>query len=106
MASGTTEELESGLKREHEVLVSIGDRGRRDEALTLLETLPGVERVSVLEEKNDQVSFSLAVLKGQDVRPAVSRLFVKHQIPLLEIRSGRLSLEEIFMKIVLKEGEE
>jgi ABC-2 type transport system ATP-binding protein len=104
VASGTTEELEAGLKKAFEIYVLIGGVKLKDQALDLLKTLPGVERVNVAEEKNDQVGISLMVSKGEDLRPEISRLFVKNHIPLLEIRSGRLSLEEIFMKIVLSEN--
>ena len=103
VASGTTEQLEAGLKDRHEVFVVMGDHGRKEEALSLFGSLPGVLRIDVIEEKSDQVSFSLQVSKGQDLRPQISRLFVQHQIPLLEIRSGRLSLEEIFLKLVVNE---
>lgn len=104
VASGTTEELEDSLKERTEILVAMGDPGRKEEALRLLEALPGVERVHLVEEKKEQITFLLTMEKGQDLRPVVIRLFVRHQLPLLEIRSGRLSLEEIFMKIVVNEN--
>lgn len=103
VASGTSEELEAGLKKAFEIYVLIGSAKVKDQALDLLGTLPGVEKVTVIEEKNDQIGISLMISKGEDPRPEISRLFVQHQIPLLEIRSGRLSLEDIFMKIVLRE---
>lgn len=103
VASGTSEELEAGLKKAFEIYVLIGSAKLKDQALDLLGGLQGVEKVTVLEEKNDQVGISLMISKGEDPRPEISRLFVQHQIPLLEIRSGRLSLEDIFMKIVLRE---
>jgi ABC-2 type transport system ATP-binding protein len=103
-ASGTAEELEAGLHEQQEIFVTMGDRHRRDECRQLLQALPGVDRVSVLQERNDQVSFSLMAGKGQDLRPLISRAFAEHRIPLFEIRSGRLSLEEIFMKLVIKEN--
>lgn len=103
VASGTPEELEAGLRDRYEIFITMGDRYRKEEAVKLLRILPGVDRVSVLEERNDQVAFSIGVLKGKDLRPSITRLFVEHQIPLLEIRSGKLSLEEIFLKIVLDE---
>ena len=82
----------------------IGDRVRKDEALKILRSFTSVEHVNV-EEKDEHVSFALTIGHGEDLRPAITRIFVQHQIPLLEIRSGRLSLEEIFMKIVVNEEE-
>jgi ABC-2 type transport system ATP-binding protein len=106
VASGTTDELEAGLSKGQQVFVSIGDRYRKDETSELLKALPGVEDVKLVQEKEDQASFALRVGKDQDLRPAISRLFVQHQIPLLEIRTGRLSLEEIYLQIVVSEGDE
>jgi len=104
VASGTAEELEASLKNRQEIFISMGDRHRKEEALGLLGRLPGVEKVAVVQERNDQVAIALTVSQEQDLRPTLTRLFVRHQIPLLEIRSGRLSLEEIFMKIVVREA--
>jgi ABC-2 type transport system ATP-binding protein len=103
VASGTTEELEASLHEQQEIFVTMGDRHRAEEGLRVLQELPGAENIRILQEKNDQVYFSLFVSKGQDVRPAISRKFVENHLPLLEMRSARLSLEEIFMKIVIKE---
>lgn len=102
VASGTTQELEAGLTQAHEVHVLIGDRARKDEALRLLKSFSSVENVEVNEE-GGSVSFNLTMGRGEDLRPAITRLFVQNQIPLLEIRSGKLSLEDIFMKIVVSE---
>lgn len=103
LASGTSEELEAGLKKAHELFVIMGDRYRKDDAVKLLKAIEGVDRVLVTEEKPDQVSLSLIISKNEDIRAEISRLFVEHQIPLLELRSNRLSLEEIFMRVLLDE---
>ncbi len=103
VASGTTSELAEGLTKSHEVFVAIGDRSRKDEALSLLKSLTGVDHVAVTDEREGYVAFSMNMIAGEDLRPVISRLFVQQQIPLLEIRSGRLSLEDIFMKIVVSE---
>jgi ABC-2 type transport system ATP-binding protein len=104
VASGTTDELAAGLQTRHEILVTAGERHRKEEVISLFQSIQGIERVSVLEERGDRVSFSLGVAKGLELRPEITRLFVEHQIPLLEMRSGRLSLEEIFLKLVLEEN--
>ncbi|MSR78203.1 MAG: ATP-binding cassette domain-containing protein [Candidatus Omnitrophica bacterium] len=103
VASGTTQELEDELSRHHEIFVSIGDHHRKMEAFELLKALPGVEYVKEGSEHEGQVDFTLSTFKDADLRPIISRLFVEHDIPLLEIRSGRLSLEEIYIKIVSQE---
>ena len=103
VASGTTEELEAGLRDRHEVFVMMGDRFRKDEAIALLQSISGIEKIAVCEEKDDSVTFSISVGKDHDVRPTISKLFVEKQIPLLEMKSGKLSLEEIFLRIVVSE---
>lgn len=104
VASGTSDELEASLKDTQEIFIVMGERHRKDEALGFLKALSGVEKIAVIDERSDQVSLSLTVSKDHDLRPAISRLFVSREIPLLEIRSGRLSLEEIFLKIVVSEA--
>ncbi len=103
IASGTADELAAGLQTRHEIYVTIGDRHRKDEVILLLQTIQGVERVTVTEERGDRVSFSIGITKELELRPELTRLFVEKRIPVLEIRSGRLSLEEIFLKLVVRE---
>ncbi|MDD5217414.1 MAG: ABC transporter ATP-binding protein [Candidatus Omnitrophica bacterium] len=104
VATGTADELESGLRRErYEIFVVMGDRHRKDDALAIFHALPGVDGVTVLEEQGDRVSFSLFAPRGTELRPVISKLFVEQNIPLLEIRASKLSLEQIFLKIVLDE---
>ena len=105
VASGTTEELEKGLKKTREVYVVVEAAERREEIFGLFQSLAGVDRVALVEEKEHQAAFSIMISTTEDLRPAISRLCVEHKIPLLEMRAGRLSLEEIFMKIVTDEGE-
>lgn len=104
VASGTPEELEAGLRTKQEIFLVMGDRHRKDEAIELLEALPEVERVSLLEERGDRIHLSLMIQKTRELRPEITKLFVEHHLPLLEIRSTRLSLEEIFLKIVVTEN--
>jgi len=105
IASGTADELEVKVQDRFEINVVMGDRDKKPEALRLLETVAEIENVTVLEEHQDQVSLALKVVKGRDVRSQISRLFVENQIPLLEMRSSRLSLEEIFLKLVTNENQ-
>jgi len=105
VASGTTEELEKGLKKTREVYVMVEAGARRTEILGLFQSMAGVDRVGMVEEKEGQTAFSIMISTAEDLRPAISRLCVENKIPLLEMRAGRLSLEEIFMKIVTDEGE-
>lgn len=103
VATGTTDELEASLKKRHNVYVTVDGQEHKETAFQILEKMEGIEKISVVEDKPHQVSFSLAVAKGHEVRSEISKLFVQHGIPILEIKSGKLSLEEIFMKIIVNE---
>lgn len=103
-ASGTVEELEAGLDAEHEIMIVMGDRHRKNEVLALLESIKNVQRVSVLEERADRVAMSIIIAHNAEVRPNINRLFAEKNIPLLELRTNRLSLEEIFLKLVVREN--
>jgi len=103
-ATGTAEELAAGIQARHEIFVVLGERHRKEEAIRLLSSINGIDRVSVSEERGDRVHLSLTVSRDQELRPEISRLCVQHHIPLLELRSGSLSLEDIFLKLVVKEN--
>lgn len=104
VATGTSDELEAGLKKTSEIYVLIANSGSsKEKALELLRALPGVEKVNITEENKEQVGLSVLVSKTEDLRPEISKVFAQNHIALLEMRSGRLSLEDIFMKIVLSE---
>ncbi|MCB9800078.1 MAG: ATP-binding cassette domain-containing protein [Candidatus Omnitrophica bacterium] len=103
-ASGTVEELEAGLDADHEITIVMGDRHRKNEVLALLESIRYVQRVSVLEERADRVAISIVIAHNAEVRPNINRLFAEKDIPLLELRTNRLSLEEIFLKLVVREN--
>ena len=93
--------IRTAESKAREILVTAGEPWRRDEAIGLLRSLPGLEDVRVVKEEPDQVSFSMTVPADKpDPRAEISRLFVEKGIALLEIRSARLSLEEIFMRIL------
>lgn len=104
VAGGTPEEMEREVKDRQQILVVTGDVCRKQEIVHLLQGLPSVQRVTVTSEKEDQLSLTIEALRGQDLRPVISKLFVEHQIPLLEINASKLSLEEIFLKMVVKEN--
>jgi len=100
VASGTADELGSGLQTRNTVSVIAGRGADINKAVPLLQNLEGVDGVDVMQKKEDQITFSIKVAAGKDLRAQISQLFVENQIPLLEIRSEQMSLEDIFMKLV------
>jgi len=105
VASGTPDELEHGLQSGREISLTIGDRHRKEEMMGLFQQLSGVEEVKNVKETGDHVTLLLIITKGVEIRPLIHKLLVEHQIPLLEMTSGRMSLEEIFLKLVVNEND-
>ncbi|OGW81434.1 MAG: hypothetical protein A2Z83_07865 [Omnitrophica bacterium GWA2_52_8] len=103
VAGGTAAELEAGINEPQEIYLVIGDVSRKEDALRLLRGLNGVEAAVCIEERLEQAFLSLRASKAVELRSVITRKLVEHNIPLLEIRSGKLSLEDIFMKIVVRE---
>lgn len=105
IASGTAAELGSGLQTQQTISVVIGN-GDADRGAALLKGVEGVNSVEIVKASPEQVTFSIAVASGKDLRAQISQVFVSNQLPLLEIHSEQLSLETIFMQLLEeKEGE-
>lgn len=102
VASGTADELGSGLQNQQKVRVTIAadtpDKGR-----SLLEAIAGVQDVEIAKSRPEQVTYSVTVQAGMDLRARISQIFVENQIALLEIHADQLSLEQIFMRLVNEE---
>lgn len=105
IASGTADELESGLRERHELVITLGPPADKMGVFKLLEGVPGLERISIEISREGLLTLVLGIEKGRDLRAELSRLFVNQNYPLLEMRSGHLSLEEIFMKLVVNEDD-
>lgn len=103
VASGTPDELESRLKNKQEIIITIGDPLRGEEAYGLLTKIDGVEQMRIVSEKENSTTYALTVSAQSELRAKINQACVQKGIPVLEIRAERLSLEEVFMQIVLKE---
>ena len=102
VASGTPDELESRVSDELEIFVTIGDIAKKETAFQFLGNLPGITGLEVLDLQHG-ASFRFRTKRTQDLRPEISKMFVEQGIPILEIRSAHLTLEDIFMKLVVRE---
>lgn len=103
LAAGTVRELQSCLKDRDAIFVTIKGLSHKEKAKKTLEGIPGGQNLRVASEKEDEVCFILETDQQQDLRPEITALFAKQKIPLLEIHRAKLSLEEIFLRI-LKDG--
>ncbi|HNX69152.1 MAG TPA: ATP-binding cassette domain-containing protein [Candidatus Omnitrophota bacterium] len=103
IASGTVRELESCLKDRDGVHVVIQSKQYEEAALRLLRALPGVEGLKSCEAARGEIDLSFETSYAEDLRPRITKLFVEHGIPVVEIQRVKLALEEIFLHL-LKEG--
>jgi ABC-2 type transport system ATP-binding protein len=69
-----------------------------------LGAVPGVSRVTPVDQRGTLVSFEIDCHKGEDRRREVARLVVSSDWGLVELRPSRLSLEEIFLQLTTDEA--
>jgi ABC-2 type transport system ATP-binding protein len=102
IASGqiALDDLLSNLK--HESAISVEARGPADAVLSLLRTIPGVERVVVSRRDGDVTALLIHTRNGQDLREAISQKLASNGMPLRQLDLRRSSLEERFSEAVLK----
>jgi gliding motility-associated transport system ATP-binding protein len=74
-------------------------------ALSVLERVPGVARVSALDSEPG-TAFEVESESGRDVRRELARAVVGGGWGLLELRPTRMSLEEIFLSLTTEERPE
>ena len=103
LADGSVEELEAGLVERQEVILTIGETDTSGETAHWLEQILGIEQVQIQERKAGKMKYKLIVAPGMEIGPAITRLFVEKNIPLYELRTSRLSLEDIFLRLVVQE---
>lgn len=100
MASGTPAELEEELAGPSTLNVTV--KGTAQQAGQLLGGLPGV--TSLTEKQSPEAGTATVALEYQaDVREAVFRACAAHDLPILEMCSSGLTLEEIFLKLTSDE---
>jgi len=103
VADGTVDELAAGLVERQEILLTTGENSD-GEILKLLEGVAHIEQTQVVSVKAGKVTLKLVVAAGAEIGPALTRLFVERNIPVYELRTNRLSLEDIFLRLVVQES--
>ena len=101
VAVGTPDELTRRLQGYETVLVTA--EGPAAEMQAALERVAGVNQVEPREAGDGRVTFEVHSEKGRDVRAQLARAVVEMQWKLLELKTGGLSLEDIFLKLTTKD---
>jgi ABC-2 type transport system ATP-binding protein len=107
VAQGRPDELEGRLRDCQEILVrvqSLKEEGKKEESLgRVLLAIPGVESLQKMEEEDSVSTFLLTGALDVDLRSEISKRVIQAGYPLLELAAKRLSLEDIFLKLVMSE---
>ena len=96
MASGTPVELERALAGPLALEVTL--KATAEQACSLMRKIPGITRITG-KEATEEGTVCFQVEYESDVREAIFLACAEHGLPILELRRGGLTLEEIFLKL-------
>lgn len=97
VAQGKPEALRRQLDPGDHIYVMV--RGEVKRVRSVLENVAGVERV-----ETNGPGFSVRAKKGADIRARIAEAVAQASLPLLEMRPVAMTLEDIFLDIVGREG--
>ena len=98
VANDRTDVLAKNLSSDHRLIIRT--EGRTEDVKKLLENIPGMERVKINREAEPGVfEYYLEAQDGKDLRREVSKKLASRNYPVLMMKSGELTLEEIFLKL-------
>jgi ABC-2 type transport system ATP-binding protein len=101
VAEDTPDRLRENLNRGGRLFLRVGARASSQEVLRVVQAVPGVEGVEVHRE-----GYIISVRRSIDVRPALAAAVVGHSMELLELRPWATTLEEIFLDLTTRLGQE
>lgn len=101
---GSVEELGKSKGAGRELICSLDADG--ETARSLLASVPGVERVTPLDERDGRARFTVVTAECEDVRRAIFKACAGNDIAILEMSPHRVSLEDAFISITTSEENE
>jgi ABC-2 type transport system ATP-binding protein len=106
VAADSPENLRSRLKKSSMTRVRVAGAADRNDVERVISSLAGVRVIRIEEPGGDgSALFTIESDSDSDIRNALARTLIKEDIPLLEIYSEELSLEDIFIRLVTSEGD-
>ena len=93
--------LTARLRGSEAMYVQVDAMGADAEAT--LSSIPGVTRVSLADKREAIAGYEIESESGRDVRRQLASTVVGSGWGLLELRPMRMSLEEIFLQIIMTE---
>ena len=103
VAEDTPDNLTARLRGAETTYVQVDTQGR--DAVPTLEAVPGVTRVAITDQQQGISAFEVETERGRDLRRELAHTVVSHGWGLLELRSMRMSLEEIFLHLTTEEDD-
>ncbi|HVO71189.1 MAG TPA: ABC transporter ATP-binding protein [Aggregatilineaceae bacterium] len=101
VAEDTPDQLRENLNRGGRLFLRVGEHAAPQEVLRVVQAVPGVEKVEAHRE-----GYMVSVRGSIDVRPALAAAVVGHSLELLELRPWATTLEEIFLDLTTRLGQE
>ena len=104
VASDTPENLSRGMSADNRLAIRVA--GAEADALAVARRVPQVVKAESLGSREPgTVDLVVEAHKDQDVRRGVFTAFAKADLPLLQMKSMDLTLEEIFLNLITEERE-
>jgi ABC-2 type transport system ATP-binding protein len=97
----TPENLRKRLKKTSVIHVKLGDGAQR--AGDIVSSIEGILMVKKIPSEEGTTHIIIEASPDRDVRNTVALALVESGLPLLEIYSEELSLEDIFLQLVMEE---
>jgi ABC-2 type transport system ATP-binding protein len=101
VAMGAPDELTARLQGYGSVLVTV--EGPAADIVSKLRTVAGVNLVEPVETSGARVTLEVHTEKNQEVRSEVARAIVESGWGLFELKTGGMSLEDIFLKLTRRD---
>ncbi|MFH1612955.1 MAG: ABC transporter ATP-binding protein [bacterium] len=101
-AIDTPENLTSQLNISSQIFIQI--KGDEDKVKEIFKTIPEISMVELKDKSNEKLSFIIDCVKGVDIRDKIVKKLVEENISIFEIKYMDVSLEEIFLKIIMQEA--
>lgn len=101
VASDTPENLE--LLRNGASSLELEVKAATETARAILSTIDDIDAMEMHSENENLTRVKLETKNGADIREAVFYAFAEEKCPLLEMKTAKASLEDIFMELTQKE---
>lgn len=101
-AIDTPENLTSQLNTSSQIFIQV--KGNEDKIKQILKAIPEISMIELKEKSDENLRFIIDCIKNIDIRDKIVKDLVNANISILEIKHKKMSLEEIFLKIIMQEA--